>query len=135
MSNTIQSLEARIDHLENHSRPCNLIIYGLPESEKEDTESLEQAVNEGYKLKNTEYSIGQDFSLRVREVRRKLWASAKTNREKHDKVSLAFDKLYINNVAYVWDENKNDKLLLQKNENNKPNRPLTRSCMQMQYKT
>ncbi|XP_049267962.1 uncharacterized protein LOC125756943 [Rhipicephalus sanguineus] len=67
-----------------------------------------------HKLKNTAISISEDYSQKVCEVRRKLWASAKENRERGDKVSLAFDKLYINNVAYVWNEEINDRVAAQK---------------------
>uniref|UniRef100_A0A6G5A986 Uncharacterized protein n=1 Tax=Rhipicephalus microplus TaxID=6941 RepID=A0A6G5A986_RHIMP len=37
-----------------------------------------------HKLKNTPISIREDYSQKVREVRRKLWASAKENRERGD---------------------------------------------------
>lgn len=40
------------------------------------------------KLKGTNISIGEDFSQRIRDVRKKLWDSAKPNRENQDKVSL-----------------------------------------------
>lgn len=86
----------------------------------------------GYKLKNTNISIGEDFSRRVRDVRRKLWASAKPNRDKHEKVSLSFDKMYIDKVAYVWDDEKNDRVPVQKNENGRLSRPITRSHAHVQ---
>lgn len=68
----------------------------------------------GHKLRGTSLSIGEDFSKRVREIRRKLWNSAKANRENNEKVSLVFDKLYINNHAYVWSNEKDDKVPLKK---------------------
>lgn len=36
----------------------------------------------GKKLKGKDYSIGEDFSKNVRELRKKLWDSAKPNRDK-----------------------------------------------------
>ncbi|XP_077512299.1 uncharacterized protein LOC144123324 [Amblyomma americanum] len=163
MNHVIESLEKKIDDLENRSRRSNLIVYGLPEDEEESTETLEQAVNksiiqdtlkldpvaferihrlgrpqanknrpvifklldarnksailkQGFKLKDTKYAIGEDFSPRIREIRKKLWNSAKENRQKGDKVSLAFDKLFINRCAFVWDHETNDKVPLKKNE-------------------
>lgn len=81
----------------------------------------------GYKLKNTSFSIGEDFSPRIRDIRRKLWNSAKENREKKEKVSLVFDKLFINNQAFTWDEEKNDKVLAQKKDEVR-SRPQTRQA-------
>lgn len=175
----IQVLESRIDELENHSRRTNLIVYGVPEVEKETGEMLEHAVNNeiienilelkpvaierihrlgrpesnktrpvifklldtrdkssilknGYKLKGTNFSIGEDFSKKIREVRKKLWDSAKPNRDKKDKVALAFTKLYINDKAYVWDSDKGERVPLQKNEATNRSRPMTRQHAQTQ---
>lgn len=173
MKQVIETLQKRIDDLENRSRRSNLIVYGLAEQEGETSESLEQAVNEGiikeklelepvaierihrlgnaqpnkvrpvifklldsrqkngilkngYKLKNSGLSIGEDFSRKIREVRKRLWESAKENRQKHEKVSLAFDKLYINGQAFVWNNEKNDKVLLRQKKDDTKGRPYTR---------
>lgn len=80
----------------------------------------------GHKLKNTNFSIGEDFSKKVRNVRKKLWESAKPNRDKKEKVALAFTKLYINDKAYVWDSDKNERVPLQKNDAMNRSRPMTR---------
>lgn len=164
MQSTIETLEKRIDELENRSRRGNLIVYGLPEANDETSESLEKIVNEKIirdtleldpieieridrlgrpapdktrpvifklldtrqkavilkqckKLKDTEYSIREDFSRRIRDIRKKLWDSAKENRDKKDKVSLAFDKLYINNCAFVWRDEKGERVPLDKKKN------------------
>lgn len=45
MTRVIQTLEKRIDDLENRSRRSNLIVYGLPEARSETSETLAQAVN------------------------------------------------------------------------------------------
>ncbi|KAH8037878.1 hypothetical protein HPB51_018366 [Rhipicephalus microplus] len=47
----IETLQKRIDDLENRSRRSNLIVYGLAEQEGETSESLEQAVNEDRALR------------------------------------------------------------------------------------
>ncbi|XP_077492093.1 uncharacterized protein LOC144102810 [Amblyomma americanum] len=182
MSTTIERLEARLEQLENYSRRSNLIIYGIPESEEERNETLEETVNKdifhdilgldpipierihrlgkpaidktrpvilklldsrhktvilknGKKLKGKDYSIGEDFSQNVRELRKKLWDSAKPNRDKKERVSLVFDKLYINNIPYVWDYEKNDKVKVQKNDGIGASRPVTRSCTQLRNRS
>lgn len=81
-----------------------------------------------FKLKNTELSIGEDFARKTRETRKKLWDSAKTNREKKDKVALAYTKLYINDVAFVWDDEKGERVPVEKNDT--ANRPKTRQHAQ-----
>ncbi|XP_077494403.1 uncharacterized protein LOC144105085 [Amblyomma americanum] len=173
MSEVIERLEERIDDLDNRSRRCNLIVYGLSESEEETKETLRERVNKdivqdkldldavaierihrlgqpagnkirpvimklldyrekesilkrGFKLKNSDLSIGEDFSRKIRDIRKKLWDSAKPNRDNGDKVSLSFNKLYINGQAFVWDsENavkvpfgkKNDKATTRESQN------------------
>ncbi|XP_070388030.1 uncharacterized protein [Dermacentor albipictus] len=77
-----------------------------------DSRDKSSILKRGYKLKGTGLSIAEDFSKRVRDTRRKLWNSAKTNRQRNEKVSLVFDKLYINNRAYVWSDEKEDKVPL-----------------------
>lgn len=69
----------------------------------------------GYKLKDTQLSIAEDFSKHVRDIRRKLWNSAKVSRQKNEKVSIVFSKLYINNRPYVWSNEQDDKVPLEKN--------------------
>lgn len=178
MTRVIQTLEKRIDDLENRSRRSNLIIYGLPEAQSETTETLEQAVNKdviqdklklqpiaierihrlgkpapnktrpvilklvdsrqkeailknGKRLKGTNYAIGEDFCRKTREIRKKLWDSAKPNRDKKEKVALAFERLYINDCAFVWDEEKEERVPLNKPKNYEiPTRPNTRSTTQ-----
>lgn len=87
-------------------------------------------LKQGSKLKDSDFSIGEDFSRRVRDVRRKLWESSKPNRDKREKVSLAFDKLFINSNVYTWDTEKDERILLRKNDDRKPNRPVTRQQAQ-----
>lgn len=69
------------------------------------------------RLKGSNISIGEDFSVRVRHIRKQLWNSAKANKESGDKVFLVYDKLKINKVLYRWDEAKNDKVPLSTSSN------------------
>lgn len=55
-------------------------------------------------LKDTEYSISEDFSPRVQAIRKKLWASAEAERARGVKVALMFDKIKINGKLHQWDE-------------------------------
>lgn len=57
-------------------------------------------------LKGTPYSVSRDFSPRVRDIRRRLWAIGKERKRNSptEKVSLAYDKLIINGDTYVWDD-------------------------------
>uniref|UniRef100_A0A6G5A9P1 Uncharacterized protein n=1 Tax=Rhipicephalus microplus TaxID=6941 RepID=A0A6G5A9P1_RHIMP len=45
LEKVVSGLELKLDELENRSRRSNLIVYGIPEDEKEDEESLEQVIN------------------------------------------------------------------------------------------
>lgn len=85
----------------------------------------------GFKLKGTEFSIGEDFSRKLRETRKKLWDSAKENRENKEKVSLAYNKLFINSRVFIWDDEKNERVEIKKYDKveqrkNEANRPATR---------
>lgn len=68
------------------------------------------------KLKGTEYSISEDFSPAVREIRKKLWERTKVHRNQKDRVFLSYDKVKINNRLYTWDDQTNDKVEVTKNE-------------------
>lgn len=68
------------------------------------------------KLKGSEYSISEDYSKTVRDIRKKLWTRTKDNRDRKDKVYLTYDKVRINNQLYAWDESRNDIVELSKNE-------------------
>lgn len=64
------------------------------------------------KLKGTAIFINEDFSLLVRNVRKKLWDSAKDNRDKGERATLLYDKLKIGDVMYAWDEEKDERVQL-----------------------
>lgn len=106
---------------------------GKPNSEKKrpiickllDYRDKESVLKNCRRLKGSNISIGEDFSVRVRDIRRKLWNSAKANKESGDKVFLVYDKLKINKVLYRWDDATNDKvpLLTGPNESSAPKNP------------
>lgn len=60
------------------------------------------------KLKGTQTYISEDFSPRLRKIRKLLWATAK-DKEPEDKLYLKYDKLVINKEVYAWDERKNQR--------------------------
>lgn len=64
------------------------------------------------KLKGTTFSVGEDFSNRVRYIRKMLWQIAKTKKEAGDKVFLVCDKLKVNEDLYRWDDDTNDIVLV-----------------------
>lgn len=53
--------------------------------------------------KATQISIREDFSLRIRELRSKLWHSAEGDKATGCKVSLVYDKLKFDGKTFVWD--------------------------------
>lgn len=69
------------------------------------------------KLKGSGYSISDDFSRTMRDVRKKLWDRTKENRDKGEKVMLVHDKVSVNGKLYGWDNNRGDLVALSKNEN------------------
>lgn len=81
----------------------------------------------GFKLKDTVLSIGEDFSRRIREVRKNLWQRSKIHRDKGEKVYMAFDKLYIDGQTYVWDNEAGDIKPIQKTSAANKTRPMTTS--------
>lgn len=91
---------------QNRERPVILKLYNF-------SEKMLVLRNCG-KLKGTAISISEDFSARVRDLRKKLWQSAKEDRDNGAKVTLVFDKLKIDDDLYVWDEAKNARVSLRR---------------------
>ncbi|XP_077531251.1 uncharacterized protein LOC144143356 [Haemaphysalis longicornis] len=46
LQTTVRTLELKIDDLENQSRRSNLLVFGVPESEKENSASLDKLIND-----------------------------------------------------------------------------------------
>lgn len=84
-----------------------------------DTRDKTKILKNCHKLKGTKLAISEDFSARVRSIRKKLWDSAKHNKESGDKVRLVHDKISINQVLYRWDDTVGDKVEI-KTERNAP---------------
>lgn len=70
-----------------------------------------------FKLKGSNYSISEDFSARVRDIRKKLWNYGKPKKEAGDKVALAYDKLWINDELFCWDDVSNKVIPLKSGHN------------------
>ncbi|XP_075732492.1 uncharacterized protein LOC142775060 [Rhipicephalus microplus] len=80
----------------NTCRPVNLkLVDG-----RDKTRILKNCGN----LKGTEFSISEDFSPRVQQIRKKLWASPREERSSGAKVALIFDKIKVNGKLYRWDD-------------------------------
>lgn len=56
------------------------------------------------RLKGSSLSVSEDFSERIRVIRKKLWDSSADDRARGDKVTLVYDKIRIGNTLYTWDE-------------------------------
>lgn len=67
-----------------------------------------------YKLKDTNFSLSDDFSKRIREIRKQLWRSAAQEKEEGAKVKLLYDKLSIDGVLFGWNEEKATRFRLNK---------------------
>lgn len=89
--------------------------------------SIGETLKNGFKLKDTALTIGEHFSRRIREIRKNLWQRAKVHRDKGEKVYMAFDKLYIEGQAYVWDSETGDIKPVQKTSAANISHPVTRS--------
>lgn len=66
------------------------------------------------KLKGSNISVSEDFSARIRNVRKKLWDSCKPNRDRQEKIKLIFDKIKVNDQLFIWDDEVGDKVPLSK---------------------
>ncbi|XP_077536069.1 uncharacterized protein LOC144148407 [Haemaphysalis longicornis] len=62
------------------------------------------------KLKGTEVSISEDYSVATRQKRKKLWDSTTELRSTGNKPKLIYDKLKIGNQLYLWDESQNKRV-------------------------
>nr|XP_037287721.1 uncharacterized protein LOC119180694 [Rhipicephalus microplus] len=91
---------------QNRERPVILKLYNF-------SEKMLVLRNCG-KLKGTAISISEDFSARVQDLRKKLWQSAKEDRDNGAKVTLVFDKLKIDDDLYKWNEAKNARVSLRR---------------------
>lgn len=63
----------------------------------------QSVLSSAHRLKNTSYSISEDFSRGVREKRKILWDYAKINKQDGKKPVLKFDTLHLNGKRYQYD--------------------------------
>lgn len=82
---------------------------------------VETVLSRGIKLKDTTFGISRDYSVTVRDVRRKLLQFSKTVKKQGDRVRLVFTKLLINDDAYVWDAVKGQAVRLNYNKRREVN--------------
>nr|XP_050038278.2 uncharacterized protein LOC126535453 [Dermacentor andersoni] len=61
----------------------------------------------GHKLKETDYRISEDFSLRVRNIRKKLWEASESFRNNGCTVRIRFDHIFIDKIRYNWNSASN----------------------------
>ncbi|KAG0436182.1 hypothetical protein HPB47_018093, partial [Ixodes persulcatus] len=78
--------------------------YGLSLSDFLVIVKTNMVLNNSAKLKGSNLYVTEDFSLKVREVRRKLWNSAANERDQNQKVKLRYDKMIIDGSTYIWDK-------------------------------
>lgn len=64
------------------------------------TKYKDSVLSAAHKLKDTSYSISEDFSPAVREARRHLLAFAKAQ---NSKFKLRFNRLFIGDSCYIFD--------------------------------
>ena len=71
-----------------------------------------------YKLKNSDIKLSEDFSLKVRAVRKKLWDASAEHRNNGSVVKMRFDHLFIDNVRYNWDGPSNRLIIARGSDSN-----------------
>lgn len=59
------------------------------------------------KLKGTRIFVNEDFSPRIRGIRKQLWLSTAEFRRNGAKVRLRYDHALVNNDRYSWDSTNN----------------------------
>lgn len=71
-----------------------------------------------YKLKNSDIKLPEDFSLKVRAVRKKLWDASAEHRNIGSVVKMRFDHLFIDNVQHNWDGPSNRLIIARGSDSN-----------------
>lgn len=61
-----------------------------------------------YKLKGTRIYIESDLTGTEKEIQNQIWAIAKKEMEKGERVKVGYQKLIKQNECYVWDKKNND---------------------------
>ncbi|XP_077492095.1 uncharacterized protein LOC144102811 [Amblyomma americanum] len=71
------------------------------------------------KLKDTDYSISEDFSYTTRQIRKNLWESTAEIRKAGQKVKLIYNKIKIGDDLFVWDDTSKERVLEHGSRNRK----------------
>lgn len=79
---------------ENHPRPVIMKVL--------DFNDKLALFRSSFKLKDSGLRLTEDFSPRVRDVRKKLWEASCVHRNNGSSVKLRFDHLFIDNIRYNW---------------------------------
>lgn len=85
-------------HNEGKIRPIILKIL--------DFRTKANILKNAYKLKGSNTYINEDFSARVRKLRKLLWQHSADVRKNGRKIRLHRDCLVVDNVRYIWDDAK-----------------------------
>lgn len=93
-----------------HDKPRPIILKLIDYREKN------AVLSNCAKLKGTNFSISEDFSLPTRQKRKKLWESAADLRRMGRKVKLVHDRIKIDNVLFEWDDVKGERVPIEGKE-------------------
>ncbi|XP_072142124.1 uncharacterized protein [Dermacentor andersoni] len=107
----------------SRDRPRPVIMKPLDYREKV------SVLKSGHKLKETDYRISEDFSLRVRNIRKKLWEASESFRNNGCTVRIRFDHIFIDKVRYNWNSASNT---LEKVHRQQQQRTMNRHMQQQQ---
>ncbi|XP_042148842.1 uncharacterized protein LOC121837307 [Ixodes scapularis] len=92
-----------------------VIVNFMSWTEKEDI------LHSGFKFKNTDFSVSEDFSNSLREKRRNLWSHSKQIRQdKSNKVHLSYDKLVVNGDVFIWDAERKEAVPVRRKRGTRP---------------
>lgn len=82
----------------NGDRPHPIIIKLL------DYRTKLVVLKNAFRLKGIDIHIAEDFSARVRSIRKSLWEATTSYRNNGHIVRLRYDHAFIDNVKYTWDD-------------------------------
>lgn len=84
---------------ENHPRPVILKML--------DFNDKLTLLKNGFKLTDSGLRLSDDFSPRVRGIRKKLWEASSQHRNNGSSVKIRFDHIFIDNIRYNWCDSTN----------------------------
>nr|XP_054920891.1 uncharacterized protein LOC126518652 [Dermacentor andersoni] len=105
---------ARIHRLGKHPGKRPVILFFQNYMEKQ------EVLRNCKKLKGTQISVQNDFSVETLRKRKLLWQSAKADKEQGKKVALVNDKLRIDSQFYAWDDVSNTRVVVRSGKDPTP---------------